>query len=121
MKCPDCGGDHFKNDGILKAIHAIELWRLVHDYTALMLEIGMSMQNDSVDDRKGAIITRLRDCEECYFKRLWVGLMATPEQIVQNASGKRPWLMLSELEKRVSKTVFGELLTSWCGVELREV
>jgi hypothetical protein len=47
--------------------------------------------------------------------------MATPEQIVHDASGKRPWLMLSELEKRMSKTVFGELLTSWRDVELREV
>ncbi len=74
----------------------------------MMLEIGMSMQNDAVDNRKGAFITRLRDYKECYFKGLWVGLMATPEQIVHDASGEKPWLMLAELAKRVCTTVYDE-------------
>jgi len=108
MKCPECGEDHFKKDGILKVIHAIQPWKLVYDYMAMMLEIGVSMRNDAVDNRKGAFITRLRDYKECYFKGLWVGLMATPEEIVHDASGERPWLMLAELAKRVSTTVFDE-------------
>ncbi len=107
MKCLECGEDHFK-DGVLKVIHAIEPWKLVYDYMAMMLEIGMSMQNDAVDNRKGAFITRLRDYKECYFKGLWVGLMATPEQIVHDASGEKPWLMLAELAKRVCTTVYDE-------------
>jgi hypothetical protein len=110
MKCPilKCGEDHFTKDGVLKVIHAIEPWKFVRDYMAAMLEISVSMQNDAVDNRKGAFITRLRDSKECYFKGLWVGLMATPEEVVHDASGERPWLMLAELEKRVSETVFGE-------------
>jgi len=108
MKCLECGEDHFKKDGVLKVIHAIEPWKLVHDYMAMMLEIGVSMQNDAVDNRKGAFITRLRDYKECYFKGLWIGLMATPEEVVHDASGGKPWLMLAELAKRVSETVFGE-------------
>jgi hypothetical protein len=110
MKCSvlECGKDHFKKYGFLKAIHAIEPWELVRDYMAVMLEIRVSMQNDAVDNRKGAFITRLRDCKECYFKGLWVGLMATPEEIVHDASGERPRFMLAELAKRVSKTVFDE-------------
>lgn len=108
MKCLQCGEDHFKKDGVLKVIHAIEPWKLVRDYMGMMLEIGVSMQNDAVDNRKGAFITRLRDYKECYFKGLWIGLMATPEDVVHDASGERPWLMLAELAKRVSETVFGQ-------------
>ena len=51
MKCPECGEDHFKKDGILKVIHAIQPWKLVYDYMAMMLEIGVSMRNDAVDNR----------------------------------------------------------------------
>ena len=43
MKCPECGEDHFKKDGILKVIHAIQPWKLVYDYMAMMLEIGQEM------------------------------------------------------------------------------
>ncbi len=108
MKCLECGEDHFKKDGVLKVIHAVDPWKLVRDYMAMMLEIRVSMQNDAADNRKGAFITRLRDCKECYFKGLWTGLMATPEEVVHDASGGKPWLMLAELAKRVSKTVFAE-------------
>jgi hypothetical protein len=110
MNCPvpDCGQDHFTKDGVLKVIHGIELWKLVHDYMALMVEIGMSMQSDATENRKGAFITRLRDYKECDFKGLWIGLMATPEEIVHDASGERPWWMLAKLEKLVSETVFNE-------------
>ena len=108
MKCLECGEDHFKKDGVLKVIHAIEPWKLVGNYMALMLEICVSMQNDADNNRKGAFITRLRDYTECYFKGLWVGLMATPEQVVHDASGEQPWLMLAKLAKRMSTSVFGE-------------
>jgi len=108
MKCLVCGKDHFKKDGVLKVIHAIEPWKLVRDYMATMLEILVSMQNDAVDNRKGAFITRLRDYKECYFKGLWTGLMATPEEVVHDASGEKRWFTLAELAKRVSKTVFGQ-------------
>jgi hypothetical protein len=108
MTCPECGKDHFTDDGILKVIHGLERWKLVYDYTALILEMSASMHNDAADNRKGAFITRLRDCEECYFKGLWVGLMATAEEIVHDASGERPWVSLATLEKKVSKVVFDE-------------
>jgi hypothetical protein len=66
------------------------------------------MRDDALANRKGAFITRLRDCKECYFKGLWTGLIATPEEIVHDASGEKPWMMLAELAKRVSKTVLDE-------------
>jgi hypothetical protein len=110
MTCPvpGCGQDHLEKDGVLKVIHGIETSKLVYDYMALLTELGVSMQSDAIGNRKGAFITRLRDCEECYFKGLWVGLMATPEEIVHDASGERPRRMLAKLEKIVSETVFNE-------------
>ena len=104
---PKCNQDHFSKNGVLKVIHGIETWKLVHDYGAMLLELLISMQNDATDNRKGAFITRFRDCKECYYKGLWVGLIATPDEIVHDASGERPWRMLAELEKTVEKTVFG--------------
>jgi hypothetical protein len=103
---PKCGKDHFRQDGILKLIHASEAWSLVDQYQKLMLEIFASMQNDAVGNRSGAFLTRLRDAEECYFKGLWVGLMASPEEIVHDSSGESPWWTLATFEKWVSKTVF---------------
>jgi hypothetical protein len=110
MKCSvlECGKDHFKQYRFLKPIHAIEAWEHVRDYMAMMLEIGLSMRNDADNNRKGAFITRFRHYKECYFKGLWVGLMATPEEIVHDASAERPWFMLAELAKNVSKTIFDE-------------
>jgi hypothetical protein len=66
------------------------------------------MQNDASDNRKGAFLTRLRDYKESYFRGLWVGLLATPEEIIHDASGEKPWLTLAKLAKRISRTVFDE-------------
>src|SRR3990172_11768219 len=108
MKCPKCGQKHFKKHSVLKVIHAIEPWKLVHDYMSVMVEIGVSMRNDANNNRKGAFIARLRDYKECYLKGLWVGLMATPEEIIHDASGEKPWLTLTKLVKRVGMTIFDE-------------
>jgi hypothetical protein len=108
MACSRCGQKHFKKHSVLKVIHAIEPWKLVHDYTSVMAEIGASMRNDAANNRKGAFIARLRDYKECYLKGLWVGLMATPEEIVHDASGEKPRLTLTKLVKRVGKTVFDD-------------
>ena len=61
-----------------------------------------------VPTEKGAFISRLRDSEECYFKGLWVGLIATPEEVVHDASGAKPRKTLAKLEEIVAKTVFNE-------------
>jgi len=108
MKCPECGQKHFKKDGILKVLRVIEPWKLVHDYLSVMTEIRASMQNDATNHRKGAFITSLRDFKECYFRGLWVGLMATPEEIIHDASGEKPLLTLVKLARRVSEAVFDE-------------
>jgi hypothetical protein len=108
MKCPQCGQKHFKKDRFLKIIHAIEPWKLVRDYMAVMMEVSMSMQNDAIENRKGAFIARLHDYKELYFRGLWVGLMATPEEIIHDASGEKPRLTLVKLTKEVCTTVFDE-------------
>ena len=66
------------------------------------------MRNDANNNRKGAFIARLRDYKECYLKGLWVGLMATPEEIVHDASGEKPRLTLTKLVKRVGTEIFHE-------------
>jgi hypothetical protein len=106
MECSKCGQKHLKKHSVLKVIRAIEPWKLVHDYTSVMVEIGVSMRNDANNNRKGAFIARLRDYKECYLKGLWVGLMATPEEIVHDASGEKPRLTLTKLVKRVGAEVF---------------
>ena len=108
MKCPQCGQKHLKKDRLLKVIRVIEPWKLVQDYMSVLLEVRASLQNDANDNRKGAFIARLRDYKECYFRGLWVGLVATPEEIIHDASGEKPWLTLTKLAKRVSLAVFDE-------------
>ena len=108
MKCPQCGQKHFKKDRFLKIIRAIEPWKLVHDYMMVMLEVGRSMQNDAIENRKGAFITRLRDYKELYFRGLWVGLIATPEEIIHDASGEKPRRTFAKLAKEVCATVLDE-------------
>jgi hypothetical protein len=109
MACPvpNCKGDHFKG-GAPTAILNTPAWALVRDYAALLLELGASMRDDASSNRKGAFISRLRDSEECYFKGLWVGLIATPEEVVHDASGANPRKTLAKLEEIVAKTVFNE-------------
>ena len=110
MACPvpNCNRDHFKEGGAPTAILNTPAWSLVRDYAALLLELGASMRDDASNNRKGAFISRLRDSEECYFKGLWVGLIATPEEVVHDASGAKPRKTLAKLEEIVAKTVFNE-------------
>jgi hypothetical protein len=108
MECSKCGQKHFKKHSVLKVIHAIEPWKLVHDYMSVMVEIGLSMRNDANNNRKGAFIARLRDYKECYLKGLWVGLMATPEEIIHDASGEKPRLTLTKLVRRVGTAIFDD-------------
>lgn len=99
-----CKADHL-TDPVLKYIYELDSHVLVEQYADALAELLMSMEDDRRNDRRGAYLTRLRDCCECYFKGLWAGLLATPEEIIHDASGKPPYVMLVGLAKRVCTEV----------------
>jgi hypothetical protein len=109
MQChhPKCKMDHLA-DPILAYIHKLPAYELVTQYADALEEILTSMRDDIKHDRRAAYLTRLRDYLECYFKALWTGLLATPDEIIHDASCQAPYLMLSELAKKVCKEVLEE-------------
>ena len=60
------------------------------------------MRDDQKQDRRAAHMTRLRDCTECYFKAMWAGLLATPVEIIHDASGASLYIRLEDITERVS-------------------
>ena len=106
-KCPQCGEDHLSDP----VLNFIGMWynpsSLVNEYADVLEEVLYSMRDDAANNRRGAFMSRLRDYKECFFKALWVGLIATPDQVVHDASGARPQFMFTRLAKQVSRDIFG--------------
>jgi hypothetical protein len=59
-------------------------------YSDALEEMLNSSHDDIKFDRRADYITRLRPAMECYMKGIWVGLLATPEEIIHDASGEKP-------------------------------
>lgn len=105
--CPECRKDHLL-DPVLRFINAQEPFALVSDYADALEELLLSMRDDAANDRRGAFMSRLRDYKECFLKGLWIGLIATPEQVLHDASGAPPHnLMFARLAKQVFPDIFG--------------
>jgi hypothetical protein len=99
-----CKQNHLA-DPALKIIHDTPVHELVSQYANVLEQILFSLRDDQRQDRRGAYMTRLRVCTECYFKALWVGLLATPVEIVHDASGASPYIKLADITQRVSVEV----------------
>lgn len=102
--CPKCKKDHL-TDPVLKFIYGRQPFELVDDYANALEEIRFSMCDDIRHDRRGAFLSRLRDQQECYFRALWVGLLATSEEVVHDASGAPPHTMFAKLSHMVSEQI----------------
>jgi hypothetical protein len=105
-QCPQCRKDHLR-DPVLRHVAAQARFTLVSGYADVLEEILLSMRDDAANNRRGAFMSRLRDYKECFFKGLWVGLIATPEQVLHDASGEPPHIMFTHLSKQVCPYVFG--------------
>jgi hypothetical protein len=45
---------------------------------------------------------------ECYLKGVWVGLIASADEVVHDASGERPFFLIEKLQRRVFSEVLGQ-------------
>jgi hypothetical protein len=102
-----CKQNHLA-DPALKLIHDTPAYELVSQYADVLEQILFSLRDDQAKDRRGAYMTRLRICTECYFKALWAGLLATPVEIVHDASGASPYIKLADITKKVSVDILGK-------------
>jgi hypothetical protein len=102
-----CKQNHLA-DPALKIIHNTPPHELVSQYADVLEQILFSLRDDQAKDRRGAYMTRLRVCTECYFKALWVGLLATPVEIVHDAAGGSPYIKLADITQKVSVDVLGK-------------
>jgi hypothetical protein len=70
-------------------------------YADVLEQLLFSLRDDQKQDRRAAYMTRLRNCTEGYFKALWAGLLATPDEIVHDALGASPYIMLADITTSV--------------------
>ncbi len=60
------------------------------------------------NNRQASHLSRIRSTMECYMKGVWVGLLASPDEIIHDASGEKPRdLMLAKLSEKVGLDVLG--------------
>lgn len=103
-----CKKDHRKNDPILDGVFTTPTLDLAQNYLVTLVELEQSMIADTVADRRVAFFTRIRDVNECYYRALWSCLIATPEEIVHDASTDQPRKTLSNLEKIVCEQILNQ-------------
>jgi len=105
--CPLCGEDHL-TDVVLAHLHTLTPQQLVEMYANALQQMLLSTRDDVRNDRQASHLSRIRTTMECYMKGVWVGLLASPEEIIHDASGEKPRdLMLAKLSEKVGLEVLG--------------
>jgi len=103
--CPLCGEDHL-TDVVLAHLHTLTPQQLVEMYANTLQQMLLSTRDDVRNDRQASHLSRIRTTMECYMKGVWVGLLASPEEIIHDASGEKPRdLMLAKLSEKVGLEV----------------
>jgi hypothetical protein len=103
-----CKKNHRLDDPILDGVFKTPLVDLIQNYISTLVELQQSILDDRKTDRRIAFFARIRDLNECYYRALWSGLIATSEEIVHDASNENPRQTLSKLEKIVCEQVFNQ-------------
>jgi hypothetical protein len=62
---------------------------------------------DLMAERTASFITRIRISMECYMRGLWASLLAAPAEIVHDASGKQPTMLIEKVTRIVLSRVHG--------------
>ena len=105
--CPLCGKDHL-SDLVLQFLHKLTPQQLVEMYANALKQMLLSTRDDLRNSRQASHLSRIRTTMECYMKGVWVGLLASPDEIVHDASGEKPrYLMLAKLSEQVGLDVLG--------------
>jgi len=104
---PKCAVNHLE-DPVLAWIHQLSPAHLTELYANAAGEMLLSLRDDADRGRYASYFTRLRGSMECYMRGLWAGLIATPLEIVHDASGEQPVLLLEKLSNVVFSQVFGQ-------------
>jgi hypothetical protein len=81
---------------------------LAHLYADACEQQWRSAADDLKAGRKTSFTTRLRLALECYMRGLWASLIATPEEVVHDASGEQPCYLLEKMRRIVFSQVLGE-------------
>jgi hypothetical protein len=102
-----CKQNHLA-DPALEMIHDTPYYELLNQYADVLEELLFSLRDDQRQDRRAAYMTLLRDCAECYFKATWAGLLATPVEIIHDASGASPYIRLEDITERVSVEILNK-------------
>ncbi len=104
---PKCAAKHLE-DPVLAWIHQLTPAQLTELYANAVGEMLLSLRDDADRGRYASYITRLRSSMECYMRGLWAGLVATPLEVVHDASGEQPILLLDKLCNVVFSQVLGQ-------------
>jgi len=105
--CPLCGEDHL-TDLVLAHLHTLTPKQLIEMYANTLQQMLLSARDDVTNKGQASYLSRIRTMMESYMKGVWVGLLATPDEIVHDASGKKPRnLMLANLSEKVGLDVLG--------------
>lgn len=102
-----CAAKHLE-DPVLAWIHQLTPAQLTELYAKAVGEMLLSLRDDADRGRYASYITRLRGSMECYMRGLWAGLVATPLEVVHDASGEQPILLLDKLSNVVFSQVLGQ-------------
>jgi hypothetical protein len=102
-----CTANHFE-DPVLAWIYLLTPVQLTELYANALEEMLLSLRADSDHDRYASYITRLRGSMECYMRGLWAGLVADPLEVVHDASGEQPVMLLEKLSNIVFSQVLGK-------------
>ncbi len=101
-----CKAKHLE-DPILAWVHGLTATQLTRLYADAVRELLLSLREDAKAGRPVGYLTRLRLSVECYMKGLWVGLVASPDEVVHDASGEEPYLLIRKLNRIVFSQVLG--------------
>jgi hypothetical protein len=104
---PSCKVDHLL-DPALAWIYALAPTQISEMYADAVRQNHDSMLDDLKAGRSASFFMRVRLTAECYMRGLWVSLIASPKEIIHDASGEPPHLSL----EKVTNIVFSHLIDS---------
>jgi hypothetical protein len=102
---PRCTVNHLLNP-VLAHLYDFTPQQFVEMYVAATGQLQESLRENGTGSRSLAFLAGMRISMECYMKGLWVGLVATPAEVVHDASGGQPILLLEKLQRIVFSQIF---------------
>jgi hypothetical protein len=102
-----CKINHLLNP-VLAHLYQFTPQQFVELYLAATRQLQESLRDNAAAKRTLPFLAGMRVSTECYMKGLWAGLAASPAEVVHDASGEQPIILLEKLQR----IIFSQILNA---------